>query len=267
MLHTMIPSPEYWNAVAQSIDAEDAKASLFIHHKASIGTAREEILKDFLRKRTPEPYRVRSGFVHRLHEKGEYNYCSPQLDVVVYNAMTAQPDYEIGNLVVVPGGGFGCASAIAEVKTHLDFQQFDGVLKTWEKVAGLLLPTFVFAFDGVAFETFVDFLTTAMKEKPWGIPDCIAVHRQNYLFVREGYNGQPHQNQNWHRTAKLQLAVNFGPTMQGHTAGTLLYLFLDRLKSHTGFNQLKNWFNTLPLPQDTKLSFSDSGEVTTGDLA
>ena len=33
----MLPIPEYWQAVARAIDAEDAKASIFIKHNASIG--------------------------------------------------------------------------------------------------------------------------------------------------------------------------------------------------------------------------------------
>jgi hypothetical protein len=264
MLTARIQSAEYWRAVAQAIDAEDAKATLFIKHKPSIGTAREEILKDFLRRNTPEPYRVRSGFIHRPQVQTLNDYCSPQLDVVVYDASNAQPDYEIGQLVVVPGGSFGSAVSIVEVKTYLDNQQFNSILEAWEHVTWLQVPTFGYAFDGVQFSTFVDYITNAIKQQPLGIPDCIAVHRANYLFVREGYTGQPRNG--WHSHAKLQLAVNFGDTMPGLAAGTLLQLYLDRLRSPIGFNHLKHWFNNLQVPIDSKLSFSDEGAVTTGNL-
>jgi hypothetical protein len=44
LVFQMLPIPEYWQAVAKAIDAEDAKASIFVKHNASIGAAREAIL-------------------------------------------------------------------------------------------------------------------------------------------------------------------------------------------------------------------------------
>src|SRR4051794_18514958 len=61
----MLNTPEYCQAVARGIDAEEAKARLFIHHNDSLGSAREAILRDVLVKHTPEPYKVRTGFIYQ----------------------------------------------------------------------------------------------------------------------------------------------------------------------------------------------------------
>jgi hypothetical protein len=267
MLHTMISSPEYWQAVAQGIDAEETKATLFIKHNASVGAAREEILKEFLRRRTPEPFRVRSGFIHRLFEKPNDNYCSRQLDVLVYDASIAQPDYEIGELVLLPGSSVGNAAAIVEAKTMLDNDRMNEILVVWDDVSWLCLPTFGFAFDGVQFHTFVEYLSKAIRERPNGLPECIAVHRKNYLFVRSYYRGVQPADPCRHRPADLQLAVNFGEdgSARGRAAGTLLHLYLNRLKSRLDFDHLSHWFNKLDLPEDSKLSISDDGEITRGN--
>src|SRR5262245_56283404 len=96
----LVQDPRYWQAVAKSIDAEDQKASLFIKRNLAVGMARDEILRDLLRRCTPEPYRVGTGFIHQMLP--DNHYCSPQLDIVLYDPTVAQPDYRIGELVVIP---------------------------------------------------------------------------------------------------------------------------------------------------------------------
>src|SRR5690349_15882290 len=136
MTNDMIPLPEYWQAVAKGIDAEDEKASLFIKHNLTVGTAREEILRDLMRRQTPEPFRVQTGFIHQILP--DQQYCSPQCDIVVYDPSIAQPDYHIGELVVVARWP---AKAIVEVKTYLDNEEFEKLMLVWDKVAWLTLET------------------------------------------------------------------------------------------------------------------------------
>ena len=89
----MLPLREYWQAIANAIDAEEKKASIFIRHRPSIGVAREAILRDLLAKHTPEPYRVSTGFIYQFNTAW---WNSRQCDVLVYDPTICQPDYAIG---------------------------------------------------------------------------------------------------------------------------------------------------------------------------
>src|SRR5262249_33966742 len=150
---------------------------LFIKHRATVGGAREEILRSFLRQHIPEPLRIRSGFIHQADKDEPFS--SPQLDVVIYDPTYAQPDYQIGEIVVVPRFP---AKAFGEVKTDLDQIELHSAADAWDKLGWLALPGFVFAFDGVTFQTFVAHMSEAIKNRPWGVPNIIAVHSRNYIF-------------------------------------------------------------------------------------
>src|ERR1700732_4077708 len=53
---------EYWSAVAQGIDAENRKATLFVRQNPSLGLAREAILRNLVERQTPAPFTVATGF-------------------------------------------------------------------------------------------------------------------------------------------------------------------------------------------------------------
>jgi hypothetical protein len=214
--------PEYWQAVARAIDAENAKASIFIKHNASIGAAREAILKDVLSRQTLDPYRVTSGFV--FHPTSN-NWCSLQCDVIVYDPSVARPYYAIGELAVVPREA---ASLVIEVKTGLDEEEFGKILRVWESVFWLPVPMLVFAYEGVRFQTFVEYLRKAIPTAPCGLPTCITVHRQNYLYMRAEYTGAENDAlPNKRRPTKCQFAIDFNTasTGEGTASSVLLHLY------------------------------------------
>lgn len=223
----MLPIPEYWQAVAQAIDAEDAKASIFIKHNASIGAAREAILKDVLLRQTLEPYRVTSGFVfHALSD----NWCSRQCDVIVYNPMVARPYYAIAELSVVPREA---AKLVIEVKTELGERAFQDMLNVWESVFWLPVSMLGFAYDGVLINTFIEYIRKAIPTAPRGLPTCIAVHRQNYIYMRSDYTGaEVEALPNKRRPSKCQFVVDFGAagTGTGTASSMLLHLYNLLLK-------------------------------------
>ena len=141
----MLPIPEYWQAVAKAIDTEDEKASIFIKHNASLGVAREEILKDAIKRHTPEPYQIGSGFIIQAKSR---IWTTGQCDVLVYNPMKSQPFYQIGDISVVPQNA---AEAAIEVKSGLHKRELKDILKPTKSVAHLKIPTFGFAFQGIGF--------------------------------------------------------------------------------------------------------------------
>jgi hypothetical protein len=168
----------YLRALALAIDAEYQRASLHIHNRQALGVAREAILRDLVVRQTPHPLEVTTGFVG--DSDGKRLFLSRQCDVLVYDPSVAKPVHEIDAFVVVPRRA---AKFIIEVKTRLQSQDFVEIVKVWRSVHWLPVKTFGFAFGGVPFGRFVKFLSVCI-EKGVGLPECVAVHRRNYLFFR-----------------------------------------------------------------------------------
>jgi hypothetical protein len=269
----MIPLTEYWHAVAKAIDAEDEKLSLFVDHPGELGTAREAILRHFLVAQTPEPFRIETGFIcHLLTKVGSSDppdrWTSMQCDLLVYNPQIARPYYAIENLVVLPRE---VVAAIIEVKSDLGEKTFQQMLALWENTHWLVKPVLGFAYEGWTFDTFVEKLTEAIRDRRFGVPNCIAVHRRNYVFIRSGYRLAP-TTPDRHRPAQYQVAVNFGATenMQGVSSGCFLDTFLRQLPPAGGHSSLPietylpRWFNQLPLAAEAKVVTADDGSVSHG---
>jgi hypothetical protein len=180
----------------------------------------------------------------------------------VFDPRVAQPDYSIGHLSVISDQA---VTAIAEVKTALDGTELSSILGVWENVHWLDLSMFVFAFEGLTFDTFVERMVEAIRTRVQGVPHCIAVHRRNYVFVRSHYrlNERPGR----HKPAEFQFAVDFGSAVdaQGQAAGALLNLYLRRL-GRTDFELLEHWFDGLAVPAEHKVRFSADGDVEYGNV-
>jgi hypothetical protein len=95
----MLFKPEYRAALSHKLSASNTVATMLIKHNASVGAAREQILRDELAMRTPEPYRVSSGLISQFEPK---ECTSKQLDVLVYNAGVSQPLYGTPPNIVIP---------------------------------------------------------------------------------------------------------------------------------------------------------------------
>jgi hypothetical protein len=174
----MIPSADYWRAVASSIEAENVKAGVFIEkNNQALGTAREGILRDALARHTPEPFRLTTGLVCHFM-RGLWN--SRQCDVLVYNAAAGRPYYETAGLSVVP---VNAASVVVEVKSTLDGREFDKV-KEVVKSVNPFVPTLGFAYDGLTIGNFLERLAECQRADPQTLPDCLAVHARNYVAFR-----------------------------------------------------------------------------------
>jgi hypothetical protein len=175
----------------------------------------------------------------------------------------------IENVVVVPRE---VAAAVVEVKTELGKESFQHMLDVWKDTHWLPVKVLGFAYDGWTFETFVHHLKEAIRDEHFGVPDCIAVHRQNYIFIRTGYHLAPSGNR--HRPARYQLAVNFGAAerSQGLSSGCFLDTFLRQLPTVGGHapisldDYLPLWFNQLSLPKEAKFVIADDGTISCDPL-
>jgi hypothetical protein len=265
----MLLIPEYWNAVARAIDAENQKASIFIKHAGSLGAAREAILRQLIVDQTPEPFAVQTGFICNLAQN--YNtfkltdfWLSKQCDVLVFDPRVDRPYYSIGNLAVVDPHS---AKSVVEVKSALREDTFDEILGVWQDTHRFDVPTFGFAYDGVKFGTFIKHLSTRIESNKAGVPECVVVHKQNYIFCRTSYLLNPTDPER-HRAAKYQFAVDFGN--QDNASGSATAFFLEYYRHRVnGFlvpldSYILSRFNNLELPNEAKMSIDDRGNVKCG---
>jgi len=178
---------EYWRPIAQGIDVEDRRVRLYVRHKLSLGIAREAILREVLINQTPEPLRVKTGFVVDAYPK---LVTSNQCDILVYDPSVSQPLYKIDEFVVVP---FHATRIIAEVRSTMGITSstksiggLDQVFKVWQSTKQLPVapPTFGFGYKGVTFDNFVSAMAARVNNDIMNVPECIAVHKMNYLCIR-----------------------------------------------------------------------------------
>jgi hypothetical protein len=268
----MILIPEYWHAVARGIDAENDKATIFIHHNASLGVAREAILRKVIIDHTPEPFKVQTGFVCHVQDNidtGEQSspWMSRQYDLLVHDPWHSRPFYAIDQLVVVPRRSARC---VVEVKSYLGKRAFEKKLEIWRETAWIPVPTFGFAYDGLKFTNFVQRLATAVKNNQRGVPQCLVVHRKNYIFFRSVYRLAP-TKQSSRLIAKHQFGIDFGNQKKhlGSSTAIFLELYSRWLKNsfdHVVESELLYWFNRLELAEESKISIDDEGKVNYGSI-
>jgi hypothetical protein len=181
--------PEYWKALAQQLDAENIEARVYVTHDPSLGLAREAILRKYVMDETPGPFEVRTGLI-RHQPSGRNPIVSNQCDLLVYDPHKDPPFYRMENFVVVSKQ---VASAVVEVKSYLDNSRFGEIINVWRGVAPFGVPVLGFAYDGVTFETFLEYVAAQIntpRELASAAPDirlvpeCIAVHERNYVGFR-----------------------------------------------------------------------------------
>ncbi|UXZ54950.1 hypothetical protein LOS15_02640 [Halomonas sp. 7T] len=98
---------------------EAEKVSLFTKHNPSIGSYREAVLRDYIRKFLPSTIEVKSGFIAKNDNQDEIsNSQSRQVDLLIYSNEKFIPLLETDDFSVVrPESFLGCI----EVKSTLTF--------------------------------------------------------------------------------------------------------------------------------------------------
>jgi hypothetical protein len=154
---------------------------------------RETILRDLLIQQTPEPFKVKTGFVV---SDGPHPGISDQCDILVYDPRRMQPYYRIAEFEVVD---WRAVNLVIEVRSNMDVPKpppappkkprisgLEQTCKVWESIRriGMPCPTFGFGFNGSSFPKFVQALADTVQGDIYHIPSCIAVHERNYLALR-----------------------------------------------------------------------------------
>jgi hypothetical protein len=154
---------------------------------------------------------------------------------------------------------------VIEIKSSLNTTTFGEILRIWQSVSWLPVPTLGFAYDGVSFNTFTKCLVKAVKAGK-GVPEGVAVHQHNYVFVRSAYRIPPGPRR--HPRAAWHLAVNFGAVEKEDGRASAAFLdFYHRLltqKCELSERYLRDWFRSLDLPERALVTISEDGETKCG---
>lgn len=112
-------SSAFYKIEQQKLFLEAEKISLFTKHGPTIGSYREEILRDYIKKITPSSLKVTSGFVSSNENyKDLKELQSRQIDILMYNSDLYVPLLEAGGISVIrPESLLGCI----EIKSNLTF--------------------------------------------------------------------------------------------------------------------------------------------------
>jgi hypothetical protein len=222
----------YWQLISQSMDLEDRRLRMFVRHKGSLGVGRETILRKFLADQTPEPLRISTGFV-AVPARPEW--CSDQCDVLVYDPRSSQPLYRIDEFVVVPSQA---ARLAIEVRSNMSVSKASGVDQVFKvhKSMRNRFPAgvFGFGFRGPVFETFVAGIASRVQGDIGNIPECIVVHRRNYICIRVERPSSPNP-----ADKEFCLAMDFSKAdgnATGFATALFLYCYHQRIHHYAGLN-------------------------------
>jgi hypothetical protein len=247
----MLHLRDFYEAIALGIDAENKKASVYIKHPTSIGTAREMILRDVLLDTTPAPFRLGTGLVHGS-DNGEYT-TSRQCDVLIYNPTIDPPKYAFDNFVVLDPG---TALVNIEVKSMLNEEAFTQASQVSHSTWNFSIPTLAFAYDSVCLDTISNYVIRAIKSGGT-IPWCIAVHSRNFLYVRPRTISNGHQ--------RLHLLINCSEaegTHHGMATSIFLQLYDAWLRNRCilSSENLYAWYNeNTDIPDNGRRFFDEYG--------
>lgn len=228
----------YWQLVSQGMDLEDRRLRMFVKHKGSLGTGRETIVRKFLADQTPEPYRVSSGFVVFPPDP---QISSAQCDVLVYDPRKGQPLYRLDEFVVVSPD----TSRLAiEVRSSMSLSKktssgskpsgLDQVFNVHQSMKSFATSVFGFGFKGPTFDTFLQGIVSKMNGDIETIPECIVVHRRNYILIRAD---DPRAS--FGPEKPLFFGIDFGPLgvkAQGYATALFLWCYHQRIGHNARHN-------------------------------
>ncbi|MGO7401994.1 hypothetical protein ELI49_30950 (plasmid) [Rhizobium ruizarguesonis] len=92
---------------AHELTTQAERIAGLVSHRLTVGTYREELLRELLQRHIPQRFRAATGFILGIEQ---------QLDIIIYDAIDHAPIFQTGNLVVVPPES---VRAIIEVKSSL----------------------------------------------------------------------------------------------------------------------------------------------------
>ncbi len=177
----------YLATFSNELLAKSARIDHLIGHTGTVGSYREELLRNTLRQLMPTRYAVDTGFIEN----------SPrQLDVLVWDTAEYGPLFREHGIVVVPARS---VRAIIEVKTTLDTNALDDALEILHDVFRVdppATPVFKGIFAYLSGYTSDDAVAARIKSFHAGAADSAGLipRGQDYLFQGVTAVCVPHQH-------------------------------------------------------------------------
>ncbi|MBD8753823.1 DUF6602 domain-containing protein [Pseudomonas coleopterorum] len=103
--------------IASELASLSERVRCIISHGPTVGTYRENLLQNVLKKHLPERYHIATGFIYGL---------SKQIDILIYDRIDYAPIFREGDLVIVPPEA---VRAVIEVKTNLTTKSLHSALE------------------------------------------------------------------------------------------------------------------------------------------
>lgn len=183
-------------AIAGELEALSQRVRFIINHAPTVGTYRENLLQNSLKKHLPERYHVATGFIYGVKK---------QIDILIYDRIDYAPIFREADLVIVPPES---VRAVIEVKTKITPNNLQSALELLNLTTNVDDNTPPF-FKGIfAFETsfteeslyrkIADFYSDigAMSQgapgvlicRPFEHLSCICVHNKAFAYIRYDRN-------------------------------------------------------------------------------
>ncbi|RON79119.1 DUF6602 domain-containing protein [Pseudomonas fluorescens] len=221
--------------IASELASLSERVRFIIDHGPTVGTYRENLLQNSLRKHLPERYHVATGFIYGLKK---------QIDILIYDRIDYAPVFREGDLVIVPPES---VRAVIEVKTSLTAENLVSALELLDLASYFddKEPPFfkgIFAFESplkshVLYEKIAKFYTDwnlqsqggpgEMISRPFQHLTCACVNNKTFAYTR--YT----RNENG-RLVPVLCSKNSATDLESQSS-----FFMQSLLSHLKFGGMK----------------------------
>lgn len=222
-------------SIASELAALSERVRYIIDHGPTVGTYRESLLQNVLKKHLPERYHVATGFIYGLGN---------QIDILIYDRVDYAPLFREGDLVIVPPES---VRAVIEVKTSLTKEKIQSALELLDRASRFddNEPPFfkgIFAFESslkteTIYELIGDFYTDihvqaqggpgTLIHRPFQQLTCACVIGKLFAYTKYVKNGD-------NRLVPVLYSKNSLTELESQTS-----LFMQSLLAHLKFGGMK----------------------------
>lgn len=221
--------------IANELASLSERVRYIISHGPTVGTYRENLLQNTLKKHLPERYHVATGFIFDLPR---------QIDILIYDRVDYSPVFREGDLVIVPPES---VRAVIEVKTKLTTRNLESALDLLDSTSyhdDNTPPFFkgIFAFESDfksddIYQKIANFYTDintiandgpgAQIHRPFQHLTCACVNNKSFAYIKYDYNEN-------HRLVPILYSKNSATDLESQSS-----FFMQSLLSHLKFGGMK----------------------------
>ncbi len=223
--------------IATELESLSERIKFIIDHGPTVGTYRENLLQNSLKKHLPERYHVATGFIFGVRN---------QIDILIYDRIDYAPIFREGDLVIVPPEA---VRAVIEVKTNLTSDSLEsalGIMHIVSRQDDNQPPFFkgIFAFESSLSSEFIyekistfytDWEAPAFDKPgeiiyhPFQHMTCTCVNNKAFAHIRYARNSNK-------RLVPILYSKNSATELESQSS-----FFIQSLLSHLKFGGMKQF--------------------------